>query len=303
MATFTPGYNFVDGVANGCSAAALNAQIADAVPLAGLVSNRTARATTATTDKVLVEAGGALYYSTLANLIPAYSLGADKLAVDGAYLGYSFRIRANVSSNGWVWMPGASNALVLQQTNPDGTPLTSYKIPIQVAEAAENNTLYLNGTGVGILNSSPAYALDVTGTARASKVIVRGAAAMLAFTDTTDPYYGGFFMDAGYLFFGKLASEGGASATGYTPFAIAVNAVDNLLRVEAAGVTMAGTLGVTGATTLSGALTLAGGTAPASATAAGTAGEIRWAESGGTAYVYICVATNTWRRAALVGGW
>lgn len=33
---------------------------------------------------------------------------------------------------------------------------------------------------------------------------------------------------------------------------------------------------------------------PASATATGTAGEIRW---DGT-YIYICTATNTWRRVA-----
>lgn len=37
-------------------------------------------------------------------------------------------------------------------------------------------------------------------------------------------------------------------------------------------------------------------TAPASATAAGTAGEIRWAAD----YVYLCTATDTWVRAALI---
>jgi len=36
-------------------------------------------------------------------------------------------------------------------------------------------------------------------------------------------------------------------------------------------------------------------TAPASATAAGTLGEVRWANG----FVYLCVATNTWQRAAL----
>ena len=34
---------------------------------------------------------------------------------------------------------------------------------------------------------------------------------------------------------------------------------------------------------------------PASATAAGTAGEVCWDAN----YVYVCVAANTWRRAAL----
>jgi hypothetical protein len=41
-----------------------------------------------------------------------------------------------------------------------------------------------------------------------------------------------------------------------------------------------------------GQLVLASRTAPASAAAAGTAGEIRWDAS----FIYICVATNTWKR-------
>ena len=37
------------------------------------------------------------------------------------------------------------------------------------------------------------------------------------------------------------------------------------------------------------------GTAPASATATGTAGDIRYDAD----YIYICTATNTWKRAPL----
>jgi hypothetical protein len=46
--------------------------------------------------------------------------------------------------------------------------------------------------------------------------------------------------------------------------------------------------GVTGEITLE-------GSAPASATSSGTAGDIRYDAS----YLYVCVATNTWKRSAL----
>jgi hypothetical protein len=55
-----------------------------------------------------------------------------------------------------------------------------------------------------------------------------------------------------------------------------------------------GTLTVDGALT-AGTLKLPAGNAPASATAAGVQGQIAWASG----FVYVCVATNTWQRAAL----
>jgi hypothetical protein len=39
----------------------------------------------------------------------------------------------------------------------------------------------------------------------------------------------------------------------------------------------------------------------ASSTATGIMGEICWAVSGGAPYLYVCIATNTWRRIELVG--
>lgn len=43
------------------------------------------------------------------------------------------------------------------------------------------------------------------------------------------------------------------------------------------------------------ALTLVGSSTPSSATASGTAGQIRWDDS----YIYVCIATDTWKRANL----
>ena len=54
-------------------------------------------------------------------------------------------------------------------------------------------------------------------------------------------------------------------------------------------------LAVQGRIDADGGLQLASGTAPTSATATGLAGEIRWDAN----YIYVCVATNTWKRVAI----
>jgi hypothetical protein len=63
----------------------------------------------------------------------------------------------------------------------------------------------------------------------------------------------------------------------------------------------AGVLATTGAATFAGAVTIAGtvihtlSATPASATAAGTVGTMSWDAN----YIYICTATNTWKRVAI----
>jgi len=56
-----------------------------------------------------------------------------------------------------------------------------------------------------------------------------------------------------------------------------------------------GFAGSTGPTGPTGASGITGPTTPASATATGTAGTVVWDSS----YIYVCVATNTWKRAAI----
>lgn len=51
----------------------------------------------------------------------------------------------------------------------------------------------------------------------------------------------------------------------------------------------------TGSITISGSLSLPSGSVPTSVSSSGTIGEIRW-DSGA---VYICIATNTWRKSTL----
>jgi hypothetical protein len=69
--------------------------------------------------------------------------------------------------------------------------------------------------------------------------------------------------------------------------------IDTGLTRSAAGVVKV-TNGSSGDGTISGQLR-AVGTAPASATATGTAGDIRY----DTGFIYVCTATNTWKRAAI----
>lgn len=76
-----------------------------------------------------------------------------------------------------------------------------------------------------------------------------------------------------------------------------------LLQTDAAGtgvewasnIDVPGTLDVTGAATFDSTVTIATAKTPASATAAGTTGEIAWDAD----YIYVCIATNTWKRVAI----
>ena len=51
--------------------------------------------------------------------------------------------------------------------------------------------------------------------------------------------------------------------------------------------------------TLNGQLIMQNDNAPASSSATCTQGEIRWGSSSGNHYLYICVSTDTWKRAEL----
>ena len=59
--------------------------------------------------------------------------------------------------------------------------------------------------------------------------------------------------------------------------------------------TQVASLGATGIWTISGALIMSTTATPASAAASGTTGQIAWDSS----YIYVCTATNTWKRVAI----
>ena len=69
------------------------------------------------------------------------------------------------------------------------------------------------------------------------------------------------------------------------------------LTIEASipGVAVNGFFSVTGDATFGGILNVSNSTPPAASTAAGTQGDIAWDAN----YLYVCIATNTWKRTPL----
>lgn len=302
-AYFSKGKTFAAGDA--VSAAALHQLVEDATMQPAHITGLTAKTTTVAADRVMISdsaASNELKQVTLANLIPAGSITPAKLDTTKAFNAYSFRIGPSDDHN-WVWMPGGSNNLVLQETTSAGVALDPYKIPIQVAEGTANNTLYLNSTGIGVLTSSPAYPLDVTGLARATGVIVRDTIPQITLDDSSASAYpvalytertGG----ATWLYMSLLPAVGGAASK--TPVSLCMDASDNTLvltstsRVGIGTASPAYTLDVAGSLHCSAGLYL-GASATPTGSSAGTAGQIAWDAS----YLYVCTATNTWKRAAL----
>lgn len=244
---------------------------------------------------------GALRRVQLANVNAASSVRAAHIYPAEEFVFLQVRIQtAATGLHGWNWQHGG-NGLLLQETNATGGPLSPAKIPLQILEGTQNNTLYTNATGLGVLNATPAYPLDVTGTARATKLVVQGAVPMLALTDNSGaPYYGGLYMEAGAFYFSQLASEGGA-ATG-TPFAMSVTAPSGSFVMDAAGSVGLGTvpsfkLDVAGSLHFSDELYL-GATGTATSATLGTKGQLKWDAS----FLYVCTASGapgTWKKVAL----
>lgn len=91
----------------------------------------------------------------------------------------------------------------------------------------------------------------------------------------------------------------GASPTGgpaSDTFVTTTQEIANLGTTGGTGPTgPTGPTGTTGTTGATGSVGITGPTTPASAAAAGTAGTVVW-DSG---FVYVCVATNTWKRVAI----
>lgn len=87
-----------------------------------------------------------------------------------------------------------------------------------------------------------------------------------------------------------------STSNGDVSFSVNSGSGAGLVLAASGGVAVNGDLNVNGDTTITGGeLIVAAPTPPASATAAGTTGTIAWDGN----YVYICVATNTWKRAPL----
>ena len=96
---------------------------------------------------------------------------------------------------------------------------------------------------------------------------------------------------------GNATITGNLKVTGTTDISGATNSGGNITGNLTGNVTGDVTGDVTGNLTgdVTGNLTIPNSTAPSSKNAAGNTGQIAW----DTDYIYVCVATDTWKRAAL----
>jgi len=148
-----------------------------------------------------------------------------------------------------------------------------------------NGTIQDNGTQIGVGGSPNAsYKAMING---GMEVYPNGSSVGIYFNGTSA------FRGTASLFF-----DGGSGGSGDTYFR-AGSGYTNAMTVLNNGKTLVGTTitdsGSGAKLQVTGGIQLVSVAAPSSATATGTAGEIRWDAS----YIYVCTATNTWKRVAI----
>jgi hypothetical protein len=208
-----------------------------------------------------------------------YSPGADQVAITTGGTE-----KARITSAGLVGI-GTSDPIFLTDIL-SGTANTGANVnnPSQLSVTGPNKSLTGGGATV-FINSNSNTAIDTGGS-----IALSGRNTT---SSTTSVVWGTI----------KGAKENATSTNtaGYLAFATTNHSAGSL--VEAARIDSSGRL-LVGATSDSGGALLqvngdkvriATAKTPASASAAGTAGEVCWDAS----YIYVCTATNTWKRAAL----
>ena len=164
----------------------------------------------------------------------------------------------------------------------------------------DSNTLYVDAVNsrVGIGTTSPGSALDVVGTGKftaTQSLIANGTSGTYSTWQHNGTSVGDLGTGNQVLSSGSTGDFAFTSRAGALVFGI--NTVEKV-RIDPSGRLLVGT-----STDIGGALfqvngdRIRVGTAktPASASATGTAGEICWDAN----YIYVCTATNTWKRTAI----
>jgi hypothetical protein len=233
----------------------------------------------------------------------------DFMAVDGA-------------TNGTRKLSAATPAFLTSVTTPSLTSPASTNLTL--AGGAGNSSIILTpaGTGnVGIGTTSPTYQLSLLGTSASTTVGTSTGIEIISSLGLTDP--------AGQVLIkseidSQTPGDRGTALT-FSTGRQAIGLIEKLkiassgtvsISSSTAGSSNAGALVVTGglsagnngnasyfggAATFAGAVTIAGtvihtlSATPASASATGTVGTMSWDAS----YIYICTATNTWKRVAI----
>ena len=235
--------------------------------------------------------------------------GASTLTYDGSILTSSGRFINSYNAT------ASSPAKAFTGTWFTGGTATTTKPQVVIEPTGTTSTAWsTSGTGFGV-NAASGFAgnlldLQVNGTSRAS--ITSAGSVIAADGSKTVPSFRGADADTGIYFSGnniRFTSDGenrfsldslcnlnlgSQTSVRWTSNGTDPNISPDIGLVRSAAGVVKVTNGSSGDGTISGQHRLVG-TAPASATATGTAGDIRYDAS----YIYICTATDTWKRAAI----
>jgi hypothetical protein len=171
---------------------------------------------------------------------------------------------------------------------------TSGNLPLfSDANTLTNSIIHQSGSKVGIGTSTPSHKLSITdGTLLGGVLVSGGGTPGLSIVDTTDSSsHGVYGSDNGILLVSAdITSVGGSSSS--IKFGVQ-NATQAIITTSGVGIgtdTPTQKLDVN-----SSGIRIRDDHTPASASASGNKGDIVWDSN----YVYICISTNTWKRAAL----
>jgi hypothetical protein len=193
-------------------------------------------------------------------------------------------VNAVIGANAQLQMTGATSNKLTFGLAGAGSPTVDTYSPGAKVVLYDNISNVSTGYAIGIDPNTMWFGVDTAGSnfeyfvgnAKIAAIETNGSITANAVTYTGTAGTAGQVLTAG--------------ANGVTSFGN-ISSINNDLSVG-------GNLQVSGATTTVNSLRI-GGTTPANSSAAGTQGQIAWGTVSGTSYLYVCIATNTWRRVAL----
>ena len=204
--------------------------------------------------------------------IPAGTEAAPSVAFEG-------------DSNTGIYSPGAdqlaisTNGTVRLFVTSDGTIKTSSHISLAGASAG-------GGRYLALLDETSSYTGSYILQAGGGSAGYGGAITMYGHSHASYP---------GSIYLGTSASSGGSLIFGIEN---ALNPASEKMRLDPSGRLLVGTSSDSGGALLQvngDRIRIGTAKTPASATATGTTGEIAWDAN----YIYVCTATNTWKRTAI----